>query len=40
MGAGNKVNPMGFMVSDIYKTEMDPLAKVMRYELKKEGLNI
>lgn len=35
MGAGNKVNPMGFMVSDIYKTEMDPLAKVMRYELKK-----
>ncbi len=38
MGAGNKVNPMGFIVSDIYKTEMDPLAKVMRHELKKRGV--
>lgn len=38
MGAANKVNPMGFMVSDIYKTEMDPLAKVMRHELKKRGI--
>ena len=38
MGAGNKVNPMAFIVSDIYKTEMDPLAKVMRHELKKRGV--
>ena len=35
MGTGNKLNPMAFIVSDIYKTEMDPLAKVMRHELKK-----
>lgn len=35
MGTGNKLNPMAFVVSDIYKTEMDPLAKVMRHELKK-----
>ena len=34
MGTGNKLNPMAFVVSDIYKTEMDPLAKVMRHELK------
>ena len=39
MGAGNKVNPMGFIVSDISKTEMDPLAKVMRLELRKRGIN-
>ena len=38
MGAGNKVNPMGFVVTDIYKTEMDPLAKVMRSELRKLGI--
>lgn len=38
MGAGNKTNPMGFIVSDLYKTEMDPIAKVMRRELRK--LNI
>ncbi len=39
MGAGNKVNPMGFIVSDISKTEMDPLAKVIRQELRKLGIN-
>ena len=38
MGAGNKVNPMGFVVTDISKTEMDPLAKVMRVELRKRGI--
>lgn len=38
MGAGNKLNPQGFMVTDIYKTEMDPLAKVLRYELRKRGV--
>lgn len=38
MGTGNKVNPMGFIVTDINKTEMDPLAKVIRYELRKLGI--
>lgn len=38
MGAGNKVNPALFEVSDIYKTSVCPLAKVMRYELKKRGV--
>ena len=38
MGAGNKINPMGFIVSDIYKTEVDPLAKAMRNILRKEGI--
>lgn len=38
MGAGNKLNPMGFIVTDIYKTEVDPLAKVMRNLLRKEGI--
>lgn len=38
MGAGNKVNPMGFEVSDVYRTEMDPLAKTMRTELRKLGI--
>ncbi len=38
MGAGNKMNPTMLEVADIYKTEMDPLAKVMRRELKKRGV--
>lgn len=38
MGTGNKLNPMGFIVTDIYKTEMCPLCKVMRRELKKRGV--
>ncbi len=38
MGAGNKLDPTMFRVSDIYKTNMDPLAKVMRRELKKRGI--
>lgn len=38
MGAGNKLNPTAFEVSDIYKTSVCPLAKVMRYELKKRGI--
>lgn len=38
MGAGNKLNPTMFRVADIYKTNMDPLAKVMRHELKKRGI--
>lgn len=38
MGAGNKLDPTGFKVTDIYKTTMCPLAKVMRRELKKLGI--
>ena len=38
MGAGNKLDPTQFRVADIYKTQMDPLAKVMRRELKKRGV--
>lgn len=39
MGAGNKLNPTGFMVADIYETSVDPLARVMRRELKKRNIN-
>lgn len=38
MGAGNKLDPTRFEVSDIYKTSVCPLAKVMRKELKKRGI--
>ena len=38
MGAGNKLDPTLFRVADIYKTSMDPLAKVMRRELKNRGI--
>lgn len=34
MGTGNKMNPAEFMVTDIYKTDVCPLCKVMRKELK------
>ena len=38
MGAGNKLDPTAFEVADISKTSVCPLAKVMRYELKKRGI--
>lgn len=38
MGAGNKLDPCAFKVSDIYKTSVCPLARVMRTELKKRGI--
>ncbi len=38
MGAGNKLDPTAFEVADIYKTSVCPLAKVMRYELRKRGV--
>ena len=38
MGAGNKLDATAFRVADIYKTSMDPLARVMRRELKKRGV--
>lgn len=38
MGAGNKLDPTRFEVAYIYKTEVCPLARVMRRELKKRGI--
>lgn len=38
MGAGNKLDPSAFKVADIYKTRVDPLARVMRREMKKRGV--
>ena len=38
MGAGNKLDASAFRVADIYKTKVCPLAKVMRYELRKLGI--
>ncbi|NLW16103.1 MAG: tRNA threonylcarbamoyladenosine dehydratase [Firmicutes bacterium] len=38
MGAGNKFDPSLLQVADISKTSIDPLAKVMRRELRKRGI--
>lgn len=38
MGAGNKLDPTAFEVADIYSTSVCPLAKVMRHELKRRGI--
>ena len=38
MGTGNKLDPTRFEISDIYKTSVCPLAKVMRRELKSRGI--
>lgn len=38
MGTGNKLDPTRFEVTDIYKTSVCPLAKVMRKELKARGI--
>lgn len=38
MGTGNKMNPAMLEVSDVYKTSVCPLAKVMRKELKTRGV--
>ena len=39
MGAGNKLDPAAFEVADIYKTSVCPLARVMRRELRKRGID-
>lgn len=39
MGAGNKLDPTAFEVADISKTSVCPLAKVMRVQLRKRGVN-
>lgn len=38
MGAANKLDPSGFHVADLSKTSVDPLAKVMRQTLRREGI--
>lgn len=38
MGTGNKLDPTKFAITDINKTSVCPLARVMRYELKKRGV--
>ncbi|HMM22905.1 MAG TPA: tRNA threonylcarbamoyladenosine dehydratase [Selenomonadales bacterium] len=38
MGAGNKLDPAKFEVADIFSTSVCPLAKVMRYELRRRGI--
>ncbi|MBQ2823384.1 MAG: tRNA threonylcarbamoyladenosine dehydratase [Oscillospiraceae bacterium] len=38
MGTGNKLDPTAFEVTDIYKTSVCPLARVMRRELKQRGI--
>ena len=39
MGTGNKLNPLAFKVADISKTNVCPLARVLRNELKKRGIS-
>lgn len=39
MGAGNKLNPAMFQVADIYDTDVDKLAKVIRKECRKRGID-
>lgn len=39
MGAGNKLDPTAFEIADIFSTSVCPLARVMRTELKKKGIN-
>ena len=39
MGTGNKLDPTALRVADIYATRMDPLARILRKELKKRGIH-
>lgn len=39
MGTGNKLDPTRFKIADIYDTKICPLAKVMRYELRKRNIS-
>lgn len=39
MGTGNKLNPSKLVITDLNKTSVCPLARVMRYELRKRGIN-
>ena len=39
MGAGNRLDPSQLRIGDLYSTHMDPLAKIMRRELRKRGVS-
>lgn len=39
MGAANKMDPTKFQIADISKTAMDPIARVIRQKLRKEGIH-
>lgn len=39
MGTGNKLDPTKFKIADLYSTKICPLAKVMRYELRRKGID-
>lgn len=39
MGAGNKLDPTAFRVADIYQTSVCPLARIMRKECRKRGID-
>lgn len=39
MGTGNKLNPSRLRITDIYQTSVCPLARVMRHEMRKAGVN-
>ncbi len=39
MGAGNKMDATAFKVADVFKTKVDPLARIMRRELKARGID-
>ncbi len=39
MGAGNKLDPTAFQVADIYKTDVCPLARIVRKECRKRGID-
>lgn len=39
MGTGNKLDPTAFRVADIFETSVDPLARVMRRELRRRGID-
>ncbi|MCM8711959.1 tRNA threonylcarbamoyladenosine dehydratase [Clostridium sp. SYSU_GA19001] len=39
LGTGNKLDPTQFKIADLYDTKVCPLAKVMRYELKRKGID-
>lgn len=39
MGCGNRLDPSKLVITDIYQTQGDPLARIMRYELRKRGIS-
>jgi tRNA threonylcarbamoyladenosine dehydratase len=40
LGMGNRINPSNIVVTKLNKTTIDPLAKKLRYELRKQNVNI